>query len=175
MFVGIGPGRDEDASGRPFIGQSGKWFDKGLHHVGLKREDVWITNLVKCRPFEGRRNRDPRARELSACAVHLAEEFKLVRPKVVVPLGNIPLKHLLGLDGITKKRGMCFFREGEEDVVYFPLLHPAVLVRDKDGNLDEYGADLRNLRRLLARLGIGKYGKEVRQKRKAASARSSAR
>jgi len=174
MFVGIGPGRQEDEAGRPFVGQSGKWFDRSLKRIGLTREEVWVTNLVKCRPFEGRRNRDPRANELAACAAHLDAEFELVKPNVVVPLGNIPLKHLLGLDGITKKRGMCFFKEDDPEVVYFPLLHPAVLVRDKDGNLDEYGVDLRNLRRLLARLGIGKYGKKVREQRKAGSAGKSA-
>lgn len=151
--------------GRPFVGQSGKWFDRALRYIGLKREEVWITNLVKCRPFEGRRNRDPKGSELKACAQHLNAEMERVRPLVVVPLGNLPLKHLLGLDGITKKRGMCFFKEPKESPVYFPLLHPAVLVRDKDGNKDEYQADLRDLRRLLARLGIGKYGEKVRQGR----------
>lgn len=148
--------------GRPFVGPSGRWFDRALRYIGLKRKEVWITNLVKCRPFEGRRNREPRSSELKACARHLTAEMERVKPLVVVPLGNLPLKHLLGLDGITKKRGMSFYKEPNLVPVYFPLLHPAVLVRDKDGNKDEYQTDLREFRRLLARLGIGKYGKQVR-------------
>lgn len=125
MFVGEAPGADEDLSGRPFVGRAGQLLDKILGSVGIDRGDVWITNIVKHRPPN---NRNPRPEELQASEPVFLEEVRLVQPRILCPLGNVPTQFLLDTrDGITKLHGTWHDWQGIE---VFPLFHPAYLLRN---------------------------------------------
>ena len=120
MFVGEAPGEQEDNQGRPFVGAAGKLLTELLQSVGLRREEVFITNMVKCRPPN---NRPPRKDELAACRGYLDRQLKLVRPRAVCPLGNSAIRALLNSkESVTDLHGMPFEKDG---VTYFPMYHPA--------------------------------------------------
>ncbi|WP_440763697.1 uracil-DNA glycosylase [Natronorubrum sp. DTA7] len=103
LFVGEGPGAQEDSEGEPFVGRSGSVLDDGLRSVGLIREDVRITNCVRCRPPE---NRDPTTEELENCRGYLEREIDLLDPEIIVTLGKVPSEHLLGRSvAVTKEAG----------------------------------------------------------------------
>ncbi len=127
MFIGEGPGADEDEQGRPFVGRAGKLLTKFLENAGIKREDVYITNVVKCRPPE---NRVPQSDEAQACKVHLFRQIELIKPKFIGAIGNTAAKFLLGdgIDTITKIRGSWFDFEG--GIKLMPLFHPSYLLRN---------------------------------------------
>jgi DNA polymerase len=124
MFVGEAPGFHEDKNGVPFVGAAGQLLGKLLAGIGLDREDVYIANVLKCRPPG---NRDPLPEEIAACESHLFKQLELIRPKVVATLGNFATKLLSGRpDGITRVHG----REqqvvlGGNAVTLFPIFHPA--------------------------------------------------
>ena len=120
MFIGEGPGQQEDETGRPFVGAAGHLLDRMLAAIGLRREQVYICNIVKCRPPQ---NRVPEADERAACMDYLRQQVALVRPKVIVCLGSTPTRALLGEQmRITRDRGVWFM----------PTYHPAALLRDAD-------------------------------------------
>lgn len=124
MFVGEAPGADEDAQGRPFVGAAGRLLDKIIEAIGMKREDVYITNVVRCRPPG---NRKPTTEEIEACEPFLFREIAVIKPKVIVTLGATPLFCLTrAKEGITKIRGQ--FRE-YEGIPVMPTFHPAFLLR----------------------------------------------
>ncbi len=128
MFIGEGPGRDEDESGRPFVGAAGRYLDRWLTAIGLSREtNAYITNIVKCRPPE---NRDPQPEESDACAPWLHEQISLVRPRMIVTLGRISTRILTGTtQGITRIHGTFYSLNG---IPLVPTFHPsAVLRRDE--------------------------------------------
>jgi uracil-DNA glycosylase len=128
MVVGEGPGQTEDETGRPFVGRSGELLDKILASVQLTRQnDVFICNVVKCRPPE---NRDPKPQEAEACKGYLMEQIRLIDPKIILLTGKIAMLHLLGLKnvGISKVRGQWYEREGR---LYMPIFHPAYLLRNQ--------------------------------------------
>ncbi len=126
MFVGEGPGADEDEQGRPFVGAAGKLLTRILEAAKFKREEVYITNIVKCRPPM---NRTPQIEEVLACQCHLEAQLALIRPKVIVCLGNTPLKWFLhGTEGITKMRGRWFDWRGAD---LMPMFHPSYLLRNE--------------------------------------------
>ena len=103
MFVGEGPGVDEDRQGEPFVGAAGKRLNQWIARIGLRREDVYIANIVKCRPP---RNRDPEPDEIDTCSPFLVEQIRAIRPRVIVTLGSPATKRLLGTRlGITRLRG----------------------------------------------------------------------
>jgi DNA polymerase len=124
MFVGEAPGFHEDKNGVPFVGAAGQLLGKLLAGIGLQRDDVYIANVLKCRPPG---NRDPLPEEIAACESHLFKQLELIRPKVVATLGNFATKLLSGRpDGITRVHG----REqqvvlGGNPVTLFPIFHPA--------------------------------------------------
>ena len=124
MFVGEAPGFHEDQQGIPFVGQAGKLLDKLLAGIGLRREDVYIANVLKCRPPG---NRDPQPDEIESCEPHLFRQIELIQPKVVATLGNFSTKLLSGKPtGITRVHGQE--REttlGGRSVLLYPLYHPA--------------------------------------------------
>ncbi|MFN2321918.1 MAG: uracil-DNA glycosylase [Trueperaceae bacterium] len=125
MIVGEAPGEDEDLSGRPFVGRAGQLLDKVLASVEIERDDVYVTNLVKHRPPS---NRNPRPEEIAASVPLLLEQIKLVRPQVIVPLGNVPTQWFLDTkEGITKLRGRWADWHG---VRVLPMYHPAYLLRN---------------------------------------------
>lgn len=120
MFVGEAPGADEAKQGRPLVGRAGKVFNGLLEAAGLHREEVFITNLIKCRPPE---NRPPRAPEVAACLPFLLEQVAAVNPLVIVPMGAHALKALVGGQAqLTAVHGAPLAQAGR---TYFPLYHPA--------------------------------------------------
>lgn len=126
MVVGEGPGQTEDETGRPFVGRSGELLDKILAAVNLTREqDVFICNIVKCRPPQ---NREPTQPEADACKGYLMEQIRLVNPRIILLTGKTALRNLLGIkEGITKVRGQ-WIEQG--DRLYMPIFHPAYLLRN---------------------------------------------
>ena len=128
MFVGEAPGAEEDRTGLPFVGRAGQLLNQLLEEIGLSREDVFINNVLLCRPPG---NRDPLPHEIEECAPHLYERIRLIQPKVICTLGNFATKLLTGQQiGITRQRGRPQERElGGRNVVLFPLFHPAAALR----------------------------------------------
>jgi len=124
MFIGEGPGRDEDEQGRPFVGKSGQLLTKMINAMGYQREEVYIANIVKCRPPN---NRTPLPDEAETCLPFLLRQIEIIKPKVLVLLGAVPLKYLLNKTGITKIHGEWFDFNG---IKTLPTFHPAFLLRD---------------------------------------------
>ena len=126
MFVGEGPGRQEDEQGEPFVGRAGQLLDIYLETVNLSRQkNIYIANIVKCRPPE---NRDPTPEEQQACIPWLREQFRLMRPKIVVCLGRIAAKVMIKQDfAIMKEHGQWFEKDG---IFFMATLHPAALLRN---------------------------------------------
>ncbi len=125
LFVGEGPGADEDRMGRPFVGRAGQLLDKMIQAMGLQREDVYIANVVKCRPPG---NRTPLPEEMQACLPYLRGQFALIRPKVIVCLGATAARAIISEDiRITRDRGNWVNKKG---VWIMPTYHPAALLRD---------------------------------------------
>jgi DNA polymerase len=128
MFVGEAPGEVEDLHGKPFIGKAGQLFSKILQSVKIKREEVFITNMLKCRPPG---NRNPSKSEIELCLPFLESQIAIINPKIIVTLGNIPTKYLLSSkDGITKVRGKWFDWIG--GIKIFPMFHPSYLLRHEE-------------------------------------------
>ena len=123
MFIGEGPGFQEDRQGRPFVGPAGKLLDSLLASINTSREDVFIANMVKCRPPE---NRDPAPTELAACTKYLDRQIELVDPKLIVTLGRFAFGRYFPGEGITKARGQLREKDGRK---IFPVLHPAAVLR----------------------------------------------
>lgn len=148
MFVGEGPGRDEDLQAEPFVGRAGQLLTRLIEDLGMTRDDVYIANVVKCRPPN---NRDPKPDEMDACHEYLEGQFAHIRPRVVVTLGNVATKRLLGTkQGITKIRGREFpFLGG--DAVLVPTFHPAAVLRGRGEALAQMRADFVVAKRALAR------------------------
>lgn len=131
MFIGEGPGADEDAQGEPFVGKAGKLMNMAFDMLGIKREEVYIANIVKCRPPN---NRNPQDDEAESCLDYLRNQVILVKPKIIVLLGSVALKNILGKEyGITASRGKWLERKG---ILYMPTWHPAALLRDENKKID---------------------------------------
>ena len=128
MFIGEGPGRDEDLQGRPFVGKAGELLDKMIGALGYARREVYIANVVKCRPPD---NRTPAKEEAAACLGYLRRQIELIQPKVIVTLGATPLRELLGVsEGITRVRGQWKRLElGGRSIPVMPTYHPAYVLR----------------------------------------------
>lgn len=122
MFIGEAPGRNEDEQGRPFVGAAGKLLTEALQEAGLSREDVFITNVVKCRPPN---NRVPMEEERSACRPYLERQIKLINPRIICILGRTAYESLLGGGSITSNRGKLI-RHGNR--FYFLTVHPAAVI-----------------------------------------------
>lgn len=131
MFIGEGPGGDEDLQGRPFVGKAGQLMNKAFETVGIKREEVYIANIVKCRPPN---NRDPEQDEIEACINYLRYQVMIVKPKIIVLLGRIALQNILGQEyKITQSRGEWIEKKG---IFYIPTWHPAAILRDETKKID---------------------------------------
>ena len=140
MFIGEGPGEQEDRTGRPFVGRGGQLLDEMLGIMGLDRSRVYIANMVKCRPPG---NRDPLAEEQEACIGYLRNQVALLRPKIIVCLGRISAMKLIKEDfKITREHGQWFEKAG---VQMTALYHPAALLRDLSKRPETF-ADLKSIR-----------------------------
>jgi len=143
MFIGEGPGADEDMQGEPFVGKAGKLMNMAFEMVGIVREDVYIANVVKCRPPS---NRNPEQDEQLSCLDYLRNQVILVKPKIIVLLGSIALKSILGQEyGITSFRGKWVEKKG---ILYMPTWHPAALLRDESKKID-FIKDLKQVKNKL--------------------------
>ena len=146
MFVGEGPGADEDASGRPFIGRAGQLLTKMIEAIELKREDVYIANVVKSRPPD---NRTPEADEIKACRPFLWRQIAVIKPKLIVTLGNPATQLLLETKiGITQLRGKLQDYARTPGVKVMPTFHPAYLLRSPDKKREAW-EDLKKVRAFL--------------------------
>ena len=145
MFVGEAPGFNEDQQGEPFVGAAGKLLNDLLLSAGLARSDIYIANVIKCRPPN---NRDPEQDEVETCKPFLLQQIAMIRPKLVCTLGNWATQTLLERKvGITKVRGQAFYLK---DFVLFPLLHPAAALH-QGSLLEPLREDFKKLRELLDR------------------------
>jgi uracil-DNA glycosylase family 4 len=150
MFVGEGPGEQEDLTGEPFVGRAGKLLTSLIEEIGLTRADVYIANVVKCRPPG---NRDPQPGEIEACRPYLEAQMAFIQPKVIVTLGNFATKLLLDTkEGITKLRGKEFeFSRAGVDAALMPTFHPSAVLRQGGKALAESRADFVRVKRVLTR------------------------
>ena len=145
MFVGEAPGADEDASGRPFVGRAGQLLNKIIEAIGLKRDDVFIGNVNRCRP---QNNRTPTSAEAAVCKPFLLREIAIVRPEVIVVLGNTAMHNLLDTKvGITKVRGTFQDYKG---IKVMPTFHPAYLLRDPSKKRETWD-DMKKVRDYLSK------------------------
>ena len=125
LFIGEAPGWHEDQQGRPFVGPAGHFLDELLRSIGLRREDVYIANVIKCRPPS---NRDPLPDEIRTCRKWLDRQIELIRPKVIVTLGRHSLAQFLPGDAIGKVHGKAQKKDG---IIYFAMYHPAAALHQQ--------------------------------------------
>jgi uracil-DNA glycosylase family 4 len=143
MFVGEAPGADEDLQGEPFVGRAGQLLTKIIEAIGLKREDVYIANVIKCRPPQ---NRNPEQDEVETCEPFLFQQIDVIKPKVVVALGTFAARALLRtLDPISRLRGRVFEYRGAKLI---PTFHPAYLLRNPSSKREVW-EDMKLVRSLL--------------------------
>lgn len=143
MLIGEGPGADEDIQGIPFVGKAGKLMNSAFEALEINRDDVYIANVVKCRPPN---NRNPEKDEETVCLDYLRNQVILVKPKIIVLLGNVALKAILGNEySITSARGKWVEKK---EILYMPTFHPAALLRDEKKKIDFYN-DLRDVKNRL--------------------------
>ncbi|MFO7785650.1 MAG: uracil-DNA glycosylase [Thermodesulfobacteriota bacterium] len=151
LFVGEGPGGDEDRTGRPFVGEAGRLLTRIINAMGLSRSDVYICNVVKCRPP---RNRNPEGLEIAACRPFLERQIDLVKPKVICTLGRVAGEELLGKTfSVTRDRGAWFEYRG---VPVMPTFHPAYLLRNPAAKRNVW-EDVQKIMKRLAQ-GGGNHG-----------------
>ena len=148
MLIGEGPGQVEDEEGRAFVGPAGQLLTRMLAAISIPRDQVYICNIVKCRPPH---NRVPEEAEAAACMAHLRNQVALVRPKVIVLLGSTAAKHTIGKEiRITRDRGKWFLSKG---VWMMPTYHPSALLRDPDKKREAW-EDMKSLRDKLIELDL---------------------
>ena len=150
-FIGEGPGADEDEQGFPFVGAAGQLLDKMIAAMGIERDDVYVCNIVKCRPPK---NRTPEPEEMNACMPYLVEQLSLIEPQVIVALGKTAVQGLFGTgEGITRMRGNWRLYQGRIRVM--PTFHPAYLLRNPAAKREVW-ADLQLVLKQLGRAVPGK-------------------
>src|SRR3989344_4964052 len=150
MFIGEAPGVNEDRLKRPFVGRGGQLLDDCIKSIGWKREDVYITNIVKRRPPE---NRDPLPEEIEAYKPYLTRQIEIIDPKIIIPLGRFAMNYFLPLAKITRDQGIAF-KVGERVVV--PMLHPAAALRGT-GAMNQFRESFKKLPGILDGVLKGTY------------------
>jgi len=151
IFVGEAPGRNEDKNGEPFVGVAGKKLSIALNEAGISRDDVYITNIVKCRPPN---NRVPNTDERDTCQEYLKQEISIIKPKIICILGNTAFNSILGGSEITKFRGKIVRKDNQ---LYFLTVHPAATIYNQ-GLIEVLNGDIVKLFDLIREL---KNNKEV--------------
>ena len=152
IFIGEAPGKNEDKNGEPFIGVAGKKLSNALEEANISREDVYITNVVKCRPPN---NRVPNTDERNTCQQYLKDEIKIIKPKIICVLGNTAFNSVLGGSEITKFRGKVIKKDGQ---LYFITIHPAATIYNQK-LIDVLKDDIKKLFELIREL---KNDKEIK-------------
>ena len=151
IFVGEAPGKNEDLHGEPFVGVAGKKLSLALENAGVTRDEVYITNTVKCRPPK---NRVPTALEREACQEYIQKEIEIIKPKIICVLGNTAFGSILGGSEITKFRGKVGRKDG---LLYFITIHPAATIYNQ-GLIEVLKEDIKKLFEIIREL---KNGKEI--------------
>jgi len=147
MFVGEAPGHDEDIQGRPFVGRAGQLLTKIINAMEFKREDVYITNVVKCRPPD---NRNPHREEIEKCQKYLLEQLEMIKPRVIVTLGKVATDFFVRSNlGMTALRGN-FYEFG--DIQVMPTFHPSYIIRN-EGNIKIKKMVWEDMKKVMAFLG----------------------
>lgn len=154
MFIGEAPGKNEDLQGVPFVGAAGKFLSEMLATIDLKREDIYITNVVKYRPPN---NRDPLPEEIAACMPWLHEQIKIIQPKVIVTLGRHAMEHFIPGKKISEVHGQAFRRTFDDigEQVFFSLYHPAAALYN-GGMRQTLIADFKKIPKVIAKIKAGK-------------------
>ncbi len=148
LFVGEAPGATENLTGRPFVGQAGKLLEKNLNNIGLKREDVYITNIVKFRPPD---NRDPFPVEIEACKQWLDEQIKIIDPRIIATLGRFSMAKFIPDVTISRVHGVARFVDfGSKKYIVFPMYHPAAALR-AGSMMQLFAEDFGKLQNLLGK------------------------
>ena len=148
MLIGEAPGREEDETGHPFVGAAGRFLDHVLEGTGINRDDLFITNIVKCRPPN---NRTPRAGEVETCTSnYLFEQIELINPALIMLLGGVAAKKMLGVKSVNEARGRLIEREGRNYIVGY---HPAVRFYREDLG-EKVMEDFALLKRVLKKLSL---------------------
>ncbi|HJU13619.1 MAG TPA: uracil-DNA glycosylase [Candidatus Nitrosotalea sp.] len=148
IFIGEAPGRNEDIQGAPFVGTAGKILTEALEYAGFVRSDVYITNVVKCRPPDNRR---PNIQEIKSCSTYLQRELALIRPRIICILGNTAYGTLLAGSEITKNRGKVIKKDGQ---LYFVTVHPAAAIYNPSlGQVLK--DDLKSMHEILNKIKMG--------------------
>jgi uracil-DNA glycosylase family 4 len=154
MFIGEGPGYDEDVQGRPFVGRAGQLLTRIIQSIRLQREDVYIANIIKCRPPQ---NRNPQPDEIEACFPFLQKQIEVIQPRIICALGTFSAQSLLRTtDKITALRGRLFDLGG---IKLIPTYHPAFLLRNPDKKREVW-EDMKQIMGLLGEKG-GSGGKAI--------------
>jgi DNA polymerase len=149
VFVGEAPGEEEDRQKKPFVGRAGRYLNEKLQEVGLRREDVYITNVVKSRPPG---NRKPTKDEMMGCLPYLRKEIEIIKPKLIVCLGSTALEGLLGKNlPITRHRGQVFDYPYDRNIKVFLTYHPAYVLRNPQAD-KEFTQDIKKVVELLKEL-----------------------
>jgi len=151
IFVGEAPGKNEDLKGEPFVGVAGKKLSLALENIGVTRDEVYITNTVKCRPPK---NRVPSVLEREACQEYIQKEIEIIKPKIICVLGNTAFGSILGGNEITKFRGKVGRKDGQ---LYFITIHPAATIYNQ-GLIEVLKEDIKKLFEIIREL---KNGKEI--------------
>lgn len=143
MFIGEAPGRDEDLQGKPFVGRAGQLLTKIIESIGLKREEVYIANILKCRPPN---NREPEPDEISSCEQFLTLQIETIKPEIICALGRIAAQALLKTKApISKLRGNFF---SYQNIKFIPTFHPAYLLRNPDDKVVVW-EDMKKIKKML--------------------------
>lgn len=157
MFVGEAPGRSEDKAGEPFVGIAGKILDKALQEAGISRSDVYITNVVKCRPPN---NRVPNINEKKSCEDFLIQEIQIIKPRIICILGNTAYSSLLGGGSISNNRGSLIKKD---NLLYFLTFHPAAVIYNRSLE-DVLQRDIKKLLDIVADLKNGREPEFIDEK-----------
>ena len=126
LFIGEAPGKDEDLKGEPFVGRAGRLLNEVIFSLGLKREEVYIANILKCRPPN---NRDPSQDEIQSCTTYLEQQIKMISPKIIIAVGRVAAQHLLNTDLTMAKLRGTVHSYGSESIPLITISHPAYLLR----------------------------------------------
>jgi DNA polymerase len=135
MLIGEAPGREEDLTGKPFVGRAGRLLDAALEQAGLDRSEVFITSVIKCRPPQ---NRKPKKKEIDQCRHFLESQIEIVHPKIICLMGNTAAQAVLGVQGIADLRGRILQNS------YLVTFHPAAVLRNRN-LMDDFVSDLKLL------------------------------
>ena len=154
MFIGEGPGQQEDQQGRPFVGASGKFLEELLASIGMTREQVFIANMIKCRPPQ---NRDPSPEEMSTCSKYLDRQIELLNPELIVTLGRFSLGRFFPGESITRARGKVREKDGR---FIYPILHPAAALHRQE-NRSIIIQDFKAIPAVLEKLAQARSGAPV--------------